>query len=134
MYLKIRKVSFLIYVKNIYSQCKIHLETLPSTSATISSPKYSGNQVKAFEWFKSLKTHLSECKWEKIPNKAVKKMLLSCIMWSARQEIVLLQPQGVTFESYDTGAFFMELLKKFSQEKDEEGPKQEYQSRKYSKL
>ena len=61
-------------------------------------------------------------------------MLLSCIMWSARQEIVLLQPQGVTFESYDTGAFFMELLKKFSQEKDEEGPKQEYQSRKYSKL
>ena len=52
-----------------------------------------------------------------IPNEAVKKMLLSCITGSARQET------GLEFENYETGVFFMELLKKFSQEKDMGGRK-----------
>ena len=57
-------------------------------------------------------------------------MLLGCISGSARQEIVLLQLSGLAFENYETGEFFTELLKKFSQEKDEEGQKQEYVTRK----
>ena len=57
-------------------------------------------------------------------------MLLSCIMGSARQEILLLLPTGLEFKNYDTGVFFMKLLKKFSQEKYEEGRKQEYLARK----
>ena len=64
-----------------------------------------------------------------IPNEAVKKMLLSCITGSARQETGLL-PKGLEFENYETGVFFMELLKKFSQEKDMGGWKQEYLARK----
>ena len=59
-----------------------------------------------------------------IPNEAVKRMLLSCITGSARQET------GLEFENYETGVFFMELLKKFSQEKDMGGRKQEYLARK----
>ena len=52
---------------------------------------------------------------------------------SARQEIVLLQPEGQAFGNYETGEFFTELLKKFSYEKDEEGKKQEYNARKQTK-
>jgi len=43
---------------------------------------------------------------------------------------MLLHPTGLRFENYETGVFFMELLKKFSQEKDEESRKQEYLARK----
>ena len=41
---------------------------------------------------------------------------------------MLLQPTGeeLAFENYETGEFFTELLKKFSQEKDEEDWRQEY--------
>jgi len=46
------------------------------------------------------------------------------------QETVLLQPSGLAFENYETGELFEELLKKFAQEKDEEGRKQEYVARK----
>ena len=83
-----------------------------------------------FQWCKSLETHLFSHGQEMIPNKAVKRMLLSCIMGSARQEILLLLPTGLAFKNYDTGVFFMKLLKKFSQEKYEEGRKQEYLARK----
>ena len=55
---------------------------------------------------------------------------MSCIRGSARLEIVMLQPEGLALENYETGEFFTELLKKFSQEKDEEGRKQEYTARK----
>ena len=44
--------------------------------------------------------------------------------------MVLLLPTGLAFKNYETGVFFRELLKKFSQEKDEEGQKQEYLARK----
>ena len=60
-------------------------------------------------------------------------MLLDCVEGSARQTIVLLQPDGLTFDSYETGEFFQELLKKFAQEKDEEGRKLEYLARKQSR-
>ena len=67
-------------------------------------------------------------------------MLLDCIEGSARQEIVLLQPDGLAFENYETAEFFQELLKKFAQllkkfaqEKDEEGRKLEYLARKQAR-
>ena len=47
-----------------------------------------------------------------------------------RQEIVLLLSTVLAIKNYKTGVFFMELLKKFSQEKYEEGRKQEYLVRK----
>ena len=60
-------------------------------------------------------------------------MLLDCIEGSTRQEIVLLQPDGLAFDNYETGEFFQELLKKFAQEKVEEGKKMEYLARKQFK-
>ena len=60
-------------------------------------------------------------------------MLLDCIQGSARQEIVLLQPEGLALESYEIAEFFQELLKKFAQEKDEEGRKLEYLARKQAR-
>ena len=60
-------------------------------------------------------------------------MLLDCIEGSAVQEIVLLQPDGLAFESYETAEFFQEILKKFAQEKDEEGRKLEYLARKQAR-
>ena len=59
-------------------------------------------------------------------------MLLICITGGARQEIVLLQPTGLAFDTYRMGEFFNELLKKFSDEKEEEGRKLEYNSRRLS--
>ena len=60
-------------------------------------------------------------------------MLLDCIEGSTRQEVVLLQPDGLAFDNYETGEFFQELLKKFAQEKVEEGKKMEYLARKQFK-
>ena len=60
---------------------------------------------KVFKWCEKLGKHLSNHKWKTIPNEAVKRMLLACIMGSARQEIVLLLPTGLAFESYETGKF-----------------------------
>ena len=60
-------------------------------------------------------------------------MLLDCIEGSARQEIVLLQPDGLAFDNYEIEEFFQELLKKFAHEKDEESRKMEYMSRKQSR-
>ena len=94
------------------------------------APKYDGKPEKVFSWCESLEEHLSAHDWESIPNEAIKKMLLGCITGPARQEIVLLQPPGAAFEHFEIGEFFAELLKKFSQEKDEEGRKQEYMTRK----
>ena len=69
-----------------------------------------------------------------LPNKGLKKMLLVCITGGARQEIVLLQPtgKGLAFDTYRMGRFFNELFKKFSDEKEEEGRKLEYNSRRLS--
>ena len=89
------------------------------------APKYDGNLKKVFEWCENLEAHLYDNAWEKIPNDHVKQMFLSCVRGSAKQEIVLLQPEGQAFGNYETGEFFTELLKKFSQEKDEESRKQE---------
>ena len=52
-------------------------------------------------------------------------MLLDCIEGSARQEIVLLQPDGLAFDNYEIEEFFQELLKKFAHEKDEASRKME---------
>ena len=57
-------------------------------------------------------------------------MLLSSIIVTARQERVLLHPSGLAFANYGTGEFFTELLKKFLQEKDKKGQKQEVVARK----
>ena len=45
---------------------------------------------------------------------------------------VLLQPDGLAFDSYEIGEFFQELLKKFTHEKDEEVQKMKYMARKQS--
>ena len=65
-------------------------------------------------------------KCEKIPNDAIKRMLLDCITGKAQSEIVLLKPDGLAFDNYGIGKFFQELLKKFTHEKDKEGRKMEY--------
>ena len=61
-------------------------------------------------------------------------MLPDCIEGSARQEIELLQPDGLAFDNYEVGELYQELLKKkFAHEKDEESRKMEYMSRKQSR-
>ena len=89
------------------------------------APEYDGKPEKVFYWCEKMEKHLRNHRWEEIPNDEVKKMLLGCITGSAVQETVLLQLSGLAFENYETGEFFTELLKKFSQENDEEGRKQE---------
>ena len=54
---------------------------------------------------------MSRFNLEQIPNEEIKKMLLDCIEGSARQEIVLLQPDGLIFDSYEICKFFQELQK-----------------------
>ena len=66
-------------------------------------------------------------------NDVIKRMLLDCLEGEAQSEIVLLQPDGLAYNSYEIGEFFQELLKKFTHEKDEEGRKMEYMSRKQSR-
>ena len=74
----------------------------------------------------NLKTHLFNHEWETIPKEAVKRMLWSCIIGSARKEIVLFCPTELAFERYETGVFFEEMLKRFSQENHDESQRQEY--------
>ena len=62
---------------------------------------------------------------KKIQNKAVKRMLQSCITGSAKKEILLFHPTGLVIKNFKAGVFFTEMLKRFSQEKYEEGQKQE---------
>ena len=94
---------------------------------------YNGNPKTVFQWCEKLEKHLARFKWEQIPNEEIKKMMLDCIEGAARQEVVLLQPDGLAFDNYETGEFYQELLKKFAQEKDEEGRKMEYLARKQSR-
>ena len=94
------------------------------------APPYDGNPKTVFQWCEKLEKHLARFEWEQIPNDKIKKMLLDCIKSSARQEIVLLQPDGLAFDNYEIAEFFQELLKKFAQGKDEEGRKLEYLARK----
>ena len=79
-----------------------------------------------FEWCQKLEKHLDNYEWERVPNDEIKKMLLNCIKGSARQEIVLLQPDGLAFDNYEIEEFFPGIIKKFAHEKDEEGRKIEY--------
>ena len=69
-----------------------------------------------------------------IPNDVIKRMLLDYMEGEAQSEILLLQPDGLAFNSYDIGEFFQDLLKKFSHKKDEEGRKMEYMSRKHARM
>lgn len=97
------------------------------------APKYDGNPKKVFDWCQQLENHLSNFEWEQISNDGIKKMLLGCIEGLAQQEIVILQPEGLVFNSLERGEFFQELLRKFSHEKDKEGRKMEYISRNQSR-
>ena len=82
-----------------------------------------------------VRNHLSNNGWQTIPNKGIKKCC-----WHVSQEgldrTVLLQPtgEGIAFDSYGTGEFFTELLKKFSKEKYEEGRKLEYNKRRQTRM
>ena len=87
------------------------------------APTYDGNPAKVFDWCGELEKHLSRNECETIPNEAIKRMLLDCIIGKAQSEIVLLKPDGLAFDNYKIGEFFQELLKKFTHEKDEEGRK-----------
>ena len=51
-----------------------------------SASKYNGNPEIVLKWCKNLETHLLNSKWETIPNKDVKRMLVSCITGAARKE------------------------------------------------
>ncbi len=84
------------------------------------APTYDGNPAKVFDWCGELEKHLSRNECETIPNEAIKRMLLDCIIGKAQSEIVLLKPDGLAFDNYEIGEFFQELLKKFTHEKDEE--------------
>ena len=53
-----------------------------------------------------MEKHLDNFEWERVPNDEIKKMLLTCIKGSARQEIVLLQPDGLAIDNYEIGEFF----------------------------
>lgn len=65
-----------------------------------------------FEWCQKLQKHLDNFEWERVPNDEIKKMLLTCIKRSARQEIVLLQPDGLAIDNYEIGEFLhQELLR-----------------------
>ena len=46
---------------------------------------------------------------------------------------LLLKPDGLAFDNYEIGEFFQELLKKFTQEKDEKGRKMEYLHRRQAR-
>ena len=48
--------------------------------------KYGEDPKEEFKWCEKLENHLSNHKWETILNDAVKRMLLSCITESARQD------------------------------------------------
>ena len=73
-----------------------------------------------FDWCGELEKHLSRFECETIPNNAIKRMLLDCIM-------------GLAFDNYKIGEFFQELLKKFTHEKDKEGRKMEYLHRRQAR-
>ena len=50
------------------------------------SPKY--DPEKMFEWWENLETHLLNDNWEAIPEKDIKRMMVSWIMGAARREII----------------------------------------------
>ena len=64
------------------------------------APTYNGNPAKVFDWCGELEKHLSRNECEMIPNDAIKRMLLDCITGNARSEILLLKPDGLTFDNY----------------------------------
>ena len=72
-------------------------------------PAYDGNPAKVFDWCGELEKHLSRNECETIPNEAIMRMLLNCIIGKAQSEIVLLKPDGLAFDNYEIGEFFQEL-------------------------
>ena len=89
------------------------------------APTYDVNPGKVFDWCGQLEKHLSRLECETIPNDAIK-MLLDCIMGKAQSKIILLKPDGLAFDNYEIGEFFVELFKKFTHKKDKEGRMMEY--------
>jgi hypothetical protein len=60
----------------------VTLKLLPEKEYRISFmgfPNNNGNTEIMFEWCEDLGTHLLNGKWEIIPNKYIKKMLVLCI-------------------------------------------------------
>ena len=94
------------------------------------APKYDGKPEKVLKWCKDLEHHLFKHKWEKIPNKSVKRMLWYCITGLTRKEIGPFYPEGLAFKECEAGVFFRELLKKVLEGKEEKRRKQECLDRK----
>ena len=79
-----------------------------------------------FEWCKNLETHLLKDGWETIPDKDIKRMMVSCITGAARREIIPFFQMGVAFERCEAGVFFAEMMKRFLQQKYDASQGQEY--------
>ena len=96
------------------------VETGESTKNTYifieKATKYDGNPEIMFDWCENLETHLLNDELETIPDKDFKKMLVSCITGAVSREITPFYQTGVAFERYETGVFFAEMMKRFSQQ------------------
>ena len=60
-------------------------------------------------------------------------MLVSCIKGAARREIIPFYQTGAAFERYETGVFFTEMMKRFSQQKYNESQENENLDKKQKK-
>ena len=54
---------------------------------------------------------------ETIPEKDLKRIMVSCIMGAARREIIPFLKLGVAFEKYEAWLFFEEMMKRLPQQK-----------------
>ena len=68
-----------------------------------------------------------------IPDKDVKRMMVSCIIGEARREIIPFFQTGLAFERYETGVFFAAMMKRFLQQKYDESQGQKYLDKKQRK-
>ena len=83
-----------------------------------------------FEWCKNLETFLLKEYWERIPEKDIKRMMVSSITGAARGEILPFLKLGAAFEKCEAGVFWVEMMKRFSQQKYDESKKKEYLDKK----
>ena len=60
-------------------------------------------------------------------------MLVSCITGAARREIIPFYQTGAALERYETGVFFTEMMKRFSQQKYNESLENENLDKKQKK-
>jgi len=58
-----------------------------------------------FEWCKNLETFLLKEYWERIPEKDLKRMMVSSITGAARGEILPFLQLGAAFEKCEAGVF-----------------------------